>query len=618
MIPEKLGGYTGRILRIDLSNRKINYDILDKDIYQNYLGGPGLASWILYNDMKAGIDEFSEENEIVFMTGPLIGAGFLSTPKCTLMSKSPLTGFPTDSFASGMFGHKLKWAGFDGIVICGKASEPSYIYIDNKKVEIRGALHLWGAKTSDTISLLEEEISKNIEVACIGPAGENLVRYACVIAGRRAFGRGGLGAVLGSKLIKAVVINTEKNIVEPYDKKGFSKAKKSFAINCKEKKVASGNLAKYGTSYLVELINSFGILPNCNFRFGTFNQIEDISGPTMLKKLVVRSNHCSPCPIPCEKISLVRNGFYSGTLCRGPEYETIWAFGPQCCNNNLELIAACAEICDEFGLDTISAGNTIGFALEAKEKGLLSGICNKEELSLLSPRSSGILEVLKNISYKRGFGNLLSEGVYRVAQKLGGNSESFAMHVKGMEIPAYDPRGAIGMGLAYATSSRGACHLKAWTISEELSERYDRYSICGKALLVKTQQDYRTMVNAVGLCFNADSCMPKELMAETLKALIGFDFTIEDLSIIGERIWNLQRILAVREGISANQDNLPNRFFNEKLPDGPAAGHSIQAPIFKEMLREYYKIREWDINTGIPKDEKLKALKIKNNKNKGE
>jgi len=558
-------GYNGKILRIDLTKKKISSEILDKKEILGYIGGRGLGIKKLYEN-KRKIDPLSPENLLIFMTGPLTGFTPFSA-FYNLTTKSPLTGTCLSSHSGGLFGPELKFSGFDGIIIKGKSDKPCYILIDNE-VDIRDASDLWGKDCKETTDILEKE--HRGKVVCIGQAGENLVRFASLMNDRdRALGRGGAGAVCGSKNLKAIVVRRNKRIDT------FMEIGDEFKKALEIVKVKSKNLKKYGTSSVMDITNSLGVLPTRNFNDGEFEYAESINGDSLLKNLV-KKKACFLCPIGCSNVTKTDN-----IITEGPEYETLCSFGSNIGNSDIKAIIRANDLCNRFGLDTISCGNTIAFAMELSEKRMIDEKIEWGDMDT-------VFSLIEKIAKREGIGDLLSQGTKRVSEKVGG--KEFAIHVKGMDLPAYDPRGSIGMALSYAISNRGACHLRSSAYAYELfTSKYDRFSY-EKSKLVKELQEIMAVVDSLLLCkFGARSAYGNSFkeFERLLKMITGMDF---NTSKIGERIINLERLYNFEEGFSMKDDTLPERFFTDKT----SRGYVIDRKKFKKMIDEYYKLSSWE------------------------
>jgi len=603
-------GYTGRILEIDLTQRSHSIRDLDKELARTFIGGKGLGAALLYGMTDKGIDPLSPENPLLFLTGPLTGTAAPTSGRWCIVTKSPLTNLYLDSHAGGYFGSELKRAGYDIITIKGRSPRPVYISIEDENIEINDAEKLWGKGTVETVrKLRKRHDDPKLRIASIGPAGEKLVRYAMITVdsheqkerGGQA-GRGGAGAVMGSKNLKAVCVKGTGGI-EYHDEKAFTEiARKSH----KKVRASPAYLMRreYGTTSLIRPMNSFGILPTNNFNTTIFEHAEAINGEHMKEAIVTGNKGCFGCPMLCGKQSYVSEGKYKGTEVEGPEYELLALMGSNCGITNVEAVARGAYLVDDLGLDGISTGVAISFAMECYQKGILTkedlfgheGSYGNEEL---------YLELIRAIAERRGVGDLLAEGVRIAAKRLEQGTASFAMQVKGMEIPGYDPRGSHGMAIAYATSDRGACHQRAWTVNSEiLADPPNNHSIEGKARLVKDFQDERAACFSLVLCDFVP--IDVEDFVDLFNASTGFDYTEEEYLRCGERIWNLTRLFNVREGSSRKDDILPERL-KIPLPEGPSKGKAITDEMLDTMLDEYYNYRGWT-SDGIPGKEKIREL----------
>lgn len=604
-----LEGFTGKILDVDLTEGEINKRDLSETMAEAFLGGRGLAAAIMYKELDPEVDPLSPGNILIFMTGPAVGTSLPSTHRSDFTTKSPLTNSYLCSSAGGFFGPELKFAGYDGIIIRGKAENPVYISIMDEEVELRDAEELWGKLTDETELAIRNELKDSrIRVASIGPAGENLSKISNIVSDSRTWGRGGSGAVMGSKNLKAIAVRGHSD-VEVFDERGLSELVQDLRERYQEDPETGEEFPKWGTHQFVDPINEAGMFPTRNYQEGKFEGAEKLNASSLRDSIVERSTACYSCPIGCGKLSMISEGPYADTVVDGPEYETLWAFGPQCGVDDPAAIAAANLWCDQYGLDTISAGSTIAFAMECFEEGLISTE-DTDGLELRFGDHEVYRELLSKMAEREGFGGVLADGTLAAANEIGGNSEDFAMQVKGLEIPAYDPRGAWGMALAYATACRGGCHLKAWTISAEvLSEDYDRFETDGKAELVFKLQNERSAVDSIGVCVMAGRVVGIEEMVEIMNLTTGMNFTPEKLIQAGERIYNLERLLATREGINREDDDLPPRIFNEVLKEGPPKNVKLKKETFEKMIDEYYEIRGWNEN-GVPTKEKLEELRI--------
>ncbi len=628
----KYKGYMGDFLDIDLSTGEIkHYDIDDRDL-ERFIGNKGLAAKILYDNLKPGVDPLSEDNILILNTGPLNGSGAPSSSRFNASTKSPLTGIYSSSNCGGDFGIYLKKAGYDGIMLRGKADKPVYIEITDEKVEIKDAQELWGKNTEQTQELLPKKWGKVV----IGPAGENLVPIACILSGERALGRTGVGAVMGSKNLKAIITNGNKK-VEKHDPEGFKQAIIRWGKYLNKHPITGEQLHKYGTSGLVNGCNATNTLCHRNFKDGHWEHADEVSGETLAEKYLTKWAGCTTCNMRCE-----RRVMFEGKEIKGPEFETVGMFGPNIENRSLPNIIRWNYLCDLYGIDTISCGSTIAFAMELTEKGKL-----KSKLKFGS--EDGIDELLEEIAYKRGLGADIGQGSRRLAEKYGGME--YTNQCKGLEYAVYEPRGAVGHALGYATSNRGGCHLNGGYLVffEALGPvTIDPLTPKGKPALVVFQQNLFDAVSSAGSCLfttyaivpgNANRAIPPHSRLAKLfsDVMIGSRFildyqrylplgklplhlpmihhsmAIEKLTGMkmptgrfldcGDRVYNMERLFSLREGLSAKDDTLPQRQLKERqIADNPRS----RVPL-DEMLPVYYKVRGWDKN-GVPTPGKLKAL----------
>jgi aldehyde:ferredoxin oxidoreductase len=605
-----MNGYMGKILRVDLSSKEISIEELNMDIAYQFIGGRGYGAKILFDELPVGIDPLGPKNKLIFMTGPLTGTPAPTSGRYSVSTKSPLTGTIFDANGGGYFGVELKRAGFDGIIIEGVSDTPVFLSIINGKAELNDATNIWGLDVFETEARLKQIIGEPYaRVACIGPAGERLVKIAAIMNDKhRTAARGGVGAVMGSKKLKAIVVkgSAEIPIANRY---AFMKEVKRCINVIKGHPVTGDGLGRYGTAILIHIINKAGILPVRNYKSGFFEEAEKVSGEYMAKTILKGKKGCFACPIMCGRITNVKlpNGNILET--EGPEYETIWAFGPNCGINDIEAIAIANDMCNKYGIDTISMGQVIAFLMACYENGKIDAKNIGFEPKFGDIES--LYKLIKMTAFREGIGNILAEGVKRASEIF--NAEDYAFHVKGLELPAYDPRGAKGMALAYATSNRGGCHLRAFMVAPEILSipRYlNPNSYENKALLTKIMQDVFAVLDSLILCkystlalFSTLNFEP-DFYARLLTTATGFYVDREEFYKIGERIYNLERLFNVREGFSRKDDTLPKRLLTEPLPDGPAKGETIN---LDRLLNEYYAIRGWDYN-GIPTDKKVLEL----------
>ncbi|MHA2358755.1 MAG: aldehyde ferredoxin oxidoreductase family protein [Candidatus Thorarchaeota archaeon] len=582
------------ILHVNLSDKSIRRDPLSPELFNQYLGGRGLGVKLLFDNLAPGTDALSPDNLLVFAVGPSTATRVPTGGRFVVVTKSPTTGTIFDSHAGGYFGAQLRRAGFAAVVLHGKSDSPVYLWINDDNVELKDASKIWGKDVYDATDELLEETDPKAQVACIGPAGENLGLMAAIMTDKhRAAGRGGVGAVMGSKNLKAIVAKGtgEVGIHDPERLKAAVEWSRKLI---KKNAVTNKSLPVYGTPVLVSVANELGMLPTNNFQEGTFNDAEGVSGEKLLERFSAGTYNCHGCPIGCGRVSQIE-----GRKVGGPEYESLWALGPQCGINDLEWITIANDRCNHLGLDTISVGSTIGAAMELVEKGKL-------DAPLKFGETEGILDIIEDLAHMRGLGAEMSEGSKRLAERYG--APELAMQVKGLELPAYDPRGAQGHALGYATSNRGGCHLRSYLIGPEVLGSpvlVDRDRPDGKADLVKLYQDLSAAMDCMIVCRFTNFAWPVDVYAEIISAGTGIELTGRNLLQLGARIYNLERLFNLREGFTAKDDSLPPRFF-KPLPEGNSRNRVVH---LDEMLKEYYKLRGWD-KDGRPTKDTLKKLGI--------
>jgi len=616
-------GWAGCILRVNLTTGEISKEPLDPELARAYLGQSGINAKLLYDLVTPGLDPLSADNPLIFGVGPLGGSLAPCSGRFTVTSKSPLTGIFGDSNCGGHWGPELKNAGYDHIVITGRAEHPVYLWINDDRVELRDARKLWGKTTWETDELIRTQLSQpTAQVACIGPAGENMVRFAAIICNlARAAARTGLGAVMGSKNLKAVVVKGDKGMGVANSER-FSEVVHQSVADIQEDPLY-GVATTFGTTAITGLAQMLGFLPTRNFQASTFEEAENLRGEVLLEKHVTKHKGCFNCPVSCSRFYKVAEGEYKGTVGEGPEYESVSALGSKCGNGNLPSILHANTLCNQLGLDTISCGNVISWAMEAYQRKIINPLdFAGVELDWGNHRT--INELIVQIAHRQGLGDILAEGTLRAARKLGG--EEFAVHSKGMDYPAVDVRGTKGMALAFSVSPRGADHLKGLPLYEVAPEIYQNdikteididitpaywseYNT--KAKLISWHENWHCVVDSLGLCklegIAIKPLKPKHFQ-QLLSAATGWDISIEELEAIGERIWNLERLFGVREGIRRDDDLPPARLYNEPVATGPAAGERLDHDKYEAMLNEYYDLRGWDKTTGIPLRERMQRL----------
>jgi aldehyde:ferredoxin oxidoreductase len=574
-------GFFNQLLRIDLTHRKSKVEPISESILRSYLGGKGLGSYLLLKENPPHIDPFSPENRLIITLGPLADIPFYGSSRYAVFTKSPQTGIYSESYSGGKITLFLSRTGYDAIIIEGKSNHPIFLEISDQEAIFHPASTLWGKETYEVEEAILNKVGKDSGALVIGPAGENLVKFAVIGSERwRSLGRAGIGAVMGSKKLKGIAFHGKKRrvIAEPLFLKRLSQ---------KFKERVKGNeiihmYKKYGTPMLVSIMNTIGAFPTQYWSKGTLDGWEGISAESLMERCQVSPIACPHCFMACGKISEVKQGRHRGLRIMGPEYETIYAFGGLCMVNSIEEIIYLNDLCDRLGLDTITAGNLAAFAIEASKS-------KKIKDNLHYGDVDGIAEILTKIAYRKGVGRILSEGV-RHAAKVWGMEEQ-AIHVKGLEPAGFDPRVLKGMGLAYATSDRGACHLRATFYKSELSGQIDPAQIKGKAKLFVDYEDKMTLFDALILCrFYRDLITWKDLQ-EIIKSTCNLSLKKKELKTMASGIINLARAFNQQEGLTIKEDKLPRRFFREVLQE---TGKTIQPEDLKFMLKEYYQLRGWD------------------------
>ncbi len=598
-----MAGYWQKLLRINLSTGQIDRQKLDLELAKKFIGGRGLGTYFLTQEVDPKIDALSPENKIIIATGPLTGSRAPTGARYMVVTKSPLSGTIASSNSGGFWGTELKHAGFDLIILEGKSPKPCYISINDDTVEIRDAQKLWGKLVGQaTDELVEQAGDTKARVMIIGPAGEKGSLLASIMNEKyRAAGRSGVGAVMGSKNLKAIVVRGTGKL-PPADPEATKRVVADVRNKISNNDVTSKGLPTYGTAVLVNVINETGIYPTKNFQRAYFEHADKVSGEALAEQHLVRNVACYGCPIACGRLSSVE-----GVEAEGPEYETLWAYSANCGVDDLPAVIKANNWCNQYGLDTISAGATIACAMELYEKGIIK----PEELDggpeLKFGSSEAIVEWTRRMGAGEGFGATLAGGSFRLASQYG--VPELSMSVKKLELPAYDPRGVQGHGLQYATSNRGGCHVRGYMISPEilgLPEKLDRFSLEGKAVWVKIFQDLTAAIDSLGLCLFTSFAIGPDDYADMFNAIVGENWTSEQLIGAGERIWNLERMFNLKAGISPEQDKLPKRLLTEPIPDGPSKGQVHRLP---ELLPQYYQERGWDPK-GVPTQEKLGQLGI--------
>ncbi len=585
-------GYTGKVLRVDLTNEKIATEPLNREWAKRFIGGKGLGARYLFEELKPGVDPLSPDNVLMIWTGPLVGTMVPLTSRYAVVTKSPQTGTFLDSYAGGYFGPELKYSGFDGVIIKGKASKPVYLWINDGKAEIRDAKNLWGKDNFKTEELIRKETGqKSARVASTGPAGEKLSLIAGVTSDlTRNAGRGGGGAVFGSKNLKAVACRGTMGVEVPNIDELVKLSKEMMLKDVVENPDHAGSITD-GTPIIVNMSQDAGILPTRDWSSGTFAGSEGINSDAIKTRVLVRRKACMGCGLACGSWSKVRKGKFKGASTEGPEYETIGLSGSNCGIDNIEAVIKFAEECDKLGLDTMSAGSTVAFAMDLYERKILT----KKDTGGLDLKfgNEDVFARMPEIMAKREhIGDILADGSKRAAKKIGKGSERFLVESKGSEYPAYDPRGSIGMALAYATSDRGADHNRAWPVAQDAYGSGDPWSPEGKAAIC-VEDNTRTSVKW-SFIFCDFYAVNFKNMARYYTAVTGVPSDEESLRSIGKKVWNLTRAFNAREGFTRKDDSMPERMEKEPLPTGKTAGKAVRRADFEKMLSEYYSLWKWD------------------------
>ncbi len=608
-------GYMSRILNVDLTSRKTEVEVIPEDLYRKFIGGSGLGTKILLDRKVYEAESLSEDNVVIFMTGPFANTPALTSGRHEVLAKSPLTGIFGESDSGGTFGPTLKRAGYDGVVITGKSDDPVYLWVSEEGVEIRNAKHIWGKDVFETDAAIRSETTDKAVTSCIGPGGENMVRIAAVINdGRaaRAAGRCGLGAVLGSKNLKGIAaFGRQKTPIHDRDK--LSGSIKELAKMLSEKMAGFTN---FGTASSLATYEEMGSLPLQNWKGSKRwnNEAAKITGATMAEKIGSGNYGCERCVIRCGREIKVNSGPYAGLEGAGPEFETLASFGSLCMVSDLEAIAMANDLCNRYGLDTISAGSMVAFAMEAFEKGIINEK-DTDSIQLTWGNGQAMVETIKMIGESRGIGEILAKGVREAAKILGGGAEEFAIHSSGLEFPVHDPRAFMSLSVGYATSPRGACHLaglshvfeRILTLPEiGLSEVMDRMSIDNKGKLTALAQNVMGMFDSLKVCkFTLFGGLRIPHITDWYQVITGEPMDVEAFMQTGERIFNMKRLFNLKCGYDPQRDDtVPARVL--KMPK-TAEGWQTKLPPISEIMTEYYAFRGWD-EKGYPTQEKLASL----------
>jgi aldehyde:ferredoxin oxidoreductase len=617
-------GYNGKILRVNLTTGALTEEQPDERVYRLYMGGSALSLYFLLTEMPAAVDPLGPDNRLLFMSSVLSGAPIAGLTRYTVAARSPLTGALGEAEAGGFWGPELKMAGFDGIIVEGASPRPVYLTIRDGQAELRDAAHLWGKDTGDVQRLIREELGDaRVRVAQCGQAGENLVRYACVLNElKHANGRTGMGAVMGSKKLRAVAVRGTGKLPMA-DPERIREIAKQVADLIPESPMAR-NFKKFGTPMFVMPLNDSGILPTRNFLSGQFEGAPAISGERMTDTILESDKGCYACGVHCKRAVRVEGKYAASPEYGGPEYETLASLGSYCGIDSLEAIAHGNELCNRWAMDTISAGVCVAFAMECTEQGILTRK-DTDGIDLRFGNADGMLEMLRKIAFREGFGSVLAEGVMRAAQIIGRGSDRLAMHIKGQELPMHDPRGKQGLVLSYATSPTGADHIEAPHDTSFLSQTPMLYAANPAGVLdpmpalelsprkVRTfshTQQIWNFFNSLGICNFAAapySAFTLPLIADALKAATGWNTSLYELMELGERTVTMARMFNVREGFSSRDDTLPERLF-DVLEEGTPREKKLSRQDVQDALRTYYEAMGWDPDTGVPTRGRLAFL----------
>ncbi len=601
-------GFHGRLLHIDLSSGDHCWRDLEESRLRAFLGGIGLGTSLLYDFAPPGVEPLSPGNPLIFTSAPLVGTGLTTTAKFAVVTKSPLTGFIADSLSSSFFALELKRVGLDALVVTGRSSSPVYLLIKDGKVEVKSAARLWGKSVTDTESLIRSDLQDgSLRVAAIGRAGENQVRFATISNEGRHAGRGGVGAVMGSKNLKAVVIRGDGG-VSVADPKGVG----TIAASMRKRSLGTmtSKYREIGTVANLSVFNRLGSLPTRNFQQSTFDHAEDLSGESLTENSFSRRHGCASCTIQCERLFKSLDGKEQRL-----EYETLFALGPLCGIKDPQVVLQAAGLCDQYGLDTISTGGTLAWAMECVEKGLLP---QTSDLNLRFGQADAFLQTIEAIAHRSGMGDLLAQGSRLAAMQLGKDAMYRAMHVKGLELPGYEPRSLKTMALGLAVSPRGACHNRSGAYEADFSGEVNRLTAdAGRGSLVVASEDFAAVMDSLIVCKFLRKCFTDFYAegADLVSKVTGWSCSSTELRRVGERIHTLKKMFNIREGWQPKEDWLPERLLSETLPTGVAQGVGLTPTELREMIQGYYKARKWDENGFVP-EKKLRELGIKNSESR--
>ena len=620
----KMYGWMGTILRVNLTSGDVTREPLEEDVAHKYVGGRGFVVKHLYDELKPGTDPLGPENQIVFGVGPACGTLLPGSQRWTVGTKSPITGFIGDGNCGGSFGSGLKYAGYDALIIEGKSDRPIYLLIDKDGVQLKDATHLWGKTTTETERAIRRELgNSDIRIASTGTAGDNLVKFASIMSDNRAAARTGMGAVMGSKKLKAVAVRGSRGVKVASPERVENVSMKLYK-NWHENAEGLKNIHEYGPGIGAgKIYNDLGILPTKNFQEGSFDAYESII-ERLKEDLWLKPKSCFSCPIACGHVYIVSEGPYAGTFGEGLYGAGLW-YTAMIGNPDPEFMCKLAALSDEYGIDQADLSGVLEWLMECYQRGILTSD-DLDGVEMEWGNAEAILKVTEMIVHRRGIGNLLAEGAKKASEVIGKGSEKYVMHVKGIAIDSRDPRGSKGWALGYAVSSRGADHCRhlapefttgrspemSWMRTEFKGfNGLDRFSEEGKGKIHKWFEDVRAFQHALEIClfsFESKDTVWTEVLAEMFNAVTGLNFNASEVLATGERITNLDRVFNIREGLTRNDDSLPDRVLKEQLPDGPTKGQVVNLDL---MLDEYYEARGWDKGSGFPTRQKLEQLGLK-------
>ena len=604
----KYGGYIGQLLRVNLTNKGITKEPLREDWARDFVGGVGLSARIIYEEVKPKIDPLGPENKLVMMTGPVNGTMIPAASRSSFCAKSPYTGSFFHSIFGGFLGPEVKFAGYDGVIIEGQAKAPVYIWIDDDKVQVKDATHLWGKDPFKTQEILRKEIGdEEIHIATIGLAGEQKAPYAMILCDIRAAGRGGMGAVMGSKNLKAIVVRGTGGVTVPNVLKVYNTAIRLNELFSTTPAVKG--LSEYGTPRNVGAMNEAGILPTRNWQTEVFEGMKDITAEVMREKVVKGDRACFACSINCTKYSVVPSGPYKSII-NGADYETIYGFGSCCAVDNIEALCKADELCDHYGIDLISTALCISWAMECFEKGIFTKD-DTDGIELKFGNADGMLQMIEKIGKREGLGGLLTKGTREASKIVGKDTFRFAIQNKGVEFPGHTPRPFPACAVGYATGPRGGSHHDIRPTPEKMG-MVDRKVLDGKGALAAEINHWLILCDSMLLCHLAEAIWgPMKISDDTIEALnvvTGWELSYEEARKIAERQWNMIRCFSAREGFTRENDQLPVRFMEEPVPEGPMKGSYIPKETLERLKDDYFSYRGWDLKTGNPTKEKLIEL----------